>query len=480
MIQTFSLEQARLGAGRTGHWLQRPIVRYGGIAALGVALVVSMIVLTLPHPTTTTSGTTSGSRTTVVGQLAITTPSPTLAPPEITPFTLPAFSDWRVAYLAPGGAVHVSSLDGKTDLTGPVLNISVADTTNGAAPWVSPYTAQSYTSLSVAPNGRFLAYIDAAPRPAGAGVAPPNGPLGLINLAPDGPTRDGWSSASIAANVTHLAGWSPDSTHLAMEATVNNVQGVYVVGPTDAAPTLISTTNDNGPLAQSHAIGWLDNTHVLLMTTGGGSALLPVSSQSTPVSSGNVPGNSALTSRLTAPRSSNGDFSLATVDIVTGEAFEITRVPGTAVVALSPDGKEIEASSGCTGACTSLPPEVVDTATGLIHQLPNSSPSIMLQVMAMWQPGTANLAVAIASASTATTWQTWLVDTQHDSARQLRPDVYTIAWSPDGQYLLLGDEVTLQKDHNQTYMDVVSPSGAAAPAMIPHQMAAFIGFVKTA
>src|SRR5579859_5519224 len=94
-IQTYGPEKARLGGRRSGIWIQRPTVLYGGIALLGVVLVVAMVALTLPRPTSRTTTSALITRHTPIPTL---TSSPTSAPPPLPAFALPAFSDWRAAY----------------------------------------------------------------------------------------------------------------------------------------------------------------------------------------------------------------------------------------------------------------------------------------------------------------------------------------------------------------------------------------------
>ena len=62
------------------------------------------------------------------------TPEPTALPPGV----FQAFGDWRLAYLGVEGKLHIISLDGKTDLTGPVLSQGAGPVAPMAGPLPPP------------------------------------------------------------------------------------------------------------------------------------------------------------------------------------------------------------------------------------------------------------------------------------------------------------------------------------------------------
>ena len=112
---------------------------------------------------------------------------------------LPAFADWRIASLAgPGAPLHVLTLDGKSDLTGPTL-------------------AAGAHNLTISPNGRTIAYL----------TAPKYGPITLLEL--DARTLAA-RAITVPASVSSLFGeaWSPDGSRLAISGTVNDAPGMYL------------------------------------------------------------------------------------------------------------------------------------------------------------------------------------------------------------------------------------------------------------
>lgn len=153
-----------------------------------------------------------------------------MATAQPTTATLPAFSDWRVAYLDASANLHAVSTDGKTDIVGP--NLPGFTTTGFNLP-----------ASSVSPNGHLLAY--------GSDTTL------IASLA-------GGSSA--VTNVpgsggTYGLAWSPDGSLLAIS---NNVTMPLMVRSSDLQTRQIPTP----PAYQSARIGrlygWLDATHIVV------------------------------------------------------------------------------------------------------------------------------------------------------------------------------------------------------------------------
>jgi hypothetical protein len=418
-------------------------------------------------------------------------------------FALPAFNDWRAAYIAQDGNVHITSLDGQSDITGPALALNTTDTTNSTQ-WAGiGGTFQSVTSLAVSPNGQFLAYINQLSQPSGAGIAPPTGNLELYNLAPGGANAS-WTFANVPLRVTHIGGWSPDNTRVVVNALDSTgLPGIYIVAPASPQPQLVPTTGANGILSGAHVVGWLDAVHLLVFASSNNIQLPPLpTATSTPTASRfpNVASAAALSEMRPNHRSpktyganlapsvarsalsAGGNGLVATVDVITGTAYAIATIPYPAQVALSPDATQLVAEYYCNQGCTSpaLATETVDTATGALHPLPHSDTAIAPAGNFLWQPGAHTFAVTTVQAGQPTVpVQVSLVDAQQDSSHTLRPGAFALAWSPDGQLLALGDTTGLSTGTGATRVWLVSPT-AGTNLALPEPVVAFIGFVRTA
>lgn len=157
---------------------------------------------------------------------ALPTTPPTMAPTATPalPLFLPAFSDWRVAYQAPDGSLHAVSLDGKTDVAGPLLP---GEGFNGL----------SFPSAGVSPDGQFLAY---------------DGDGGLEVLAL---TQHAKGTANDHLGAQEMA-WSLDGRQL----VVGDGEGsLSVVDPTNGQPKPIAKPSG---VTLGHLIGWIDNAHL--------------------------------------------------------------------------------------------------------------------------------------------------------------------------------------------------------------------------
>jgi hypothetical protein len=486
------------GGGRLPTFLRPPTVWFTGIAAGALIMVVVLVLLSLPAPARTTTPTKTAGTITVRP-----TAEPTATAVVLPAFALPLFQDWRVAYLAADGVVHVTSLDGQTDLAGPALQLNLANTTNSTvAPGIGP-TYQSYTSMTVSPNGQYLAYINQPPQQFEAGIAPPTGDLVLSRLAAHPGVNVGWTTLDIPGQVTDVGGWSPDSSAVAFSATGNNATGIYIETPPAGKPRLIPGFENNGALANSHIVGWIDDSHLLLLVSGNGWALpplpkaaptsaptpsptlggTPAAMMPLPVAQSDAPlrDRSALSAPISSPRSSNQPQFLATMDITTGIGYSIADVPAGSQLALSPDGTHVVVQNSCVVGCiaSSLITELIDTHTGAVHSLPTSDAVIAPTGRFVWQPGANAFAATIATPpQQPNQWKVALVDAQHDAAHIVRAGAFAIGWSPDGQALVLGDAATI--GYGGTKVWLVTPASAGASVTLPQPMVAFIGFVRTA
>jgi hypothetical protein len=173
----------------------------------------------------------TGARTTA---LATATATPT--------GLLPSFTDWRIAALTNFNTLHVFTLDGKSDLTGPTLDAGAH-------------------SLTISPNGRTIAYL----------TAPKYGPITLLEL--DAHTR-AQSTIAVPIVTANLAGaaWSPDGSQLVVSGMLDGASGLYQVDARTGKPALVPQTGPGGASVylgdQADIAGWTDATHLVTFDRG--------------------------------------------------------------------------------------------------------------------------------------------------------------------------------------------------------------------
>jgi hypothetical protein len=143
----------------------------------------------------------------------------TLAPP------LPAFSDWRVAYLGEDTLLHIVSIDGKTQLTGPSMPM------RGALGAIQGLAAAS-------PDGRNLAYTTL------------NGAVIMQST----PTNVAFH---IVKGLYYDLAWSPQSDILALGAHDDTIL-LWRAGQTEAG---VIHQELNGHV---NLIGWIDESHLAI------------------------------------------------------------------------------------------------------------------------------------------------------------------------------------------------------------------------
>jgi hypothetical protein len=130
-----------------------------------------------------------------------------------------------MAYVASDHTLHILTLDGKTNLTGPVLSSPVYAAEEGLAGYAV-----------IAPDGRAIAY-----------------PGGVINLRPGAPGPAGIQS--VGDGVRYY--WSPDSTHVlspTFDASGNTSWEVFEITTAQSTPLPIPSDD--------FVIGWIDTTHL--------------------------------------------------------------------------------------------------------------------------------------------------------------------------------------------------------------------------
>jgi WD40-like Beta Propeller Repeat len=137
---------------------------------------------------------------------------------------LPTFSDWRAAYLAADGLLHVITLDGKTDLAGPQL------------PGMDSY-GLIFASAGISPNGHLLAYDTNS--------------LSIVEVTGRRPV-----AGSVGGAYTMF--WSPDGAEIALG---DNVGGFSVARAADGSWHVVPGTRPSWYYVLD---GWIDTTHLLI------------------------------------------------------------------------------------------------------------------------------------------------------------------------------------------------------------------------
>jgi WD40-like Beta Propeller Repeat len=482
-------------------FLRPPVVYVTATAALGLVVALTLISVSLVQLTQRPARTTGPQARATATQAH---PSPSASAPPLAAFDLPPFPDWRAAYIAADGKVHVSTLDGRYDLVGPALSLNDGDTTGGVGTFKVSGGAGVRQAAAISPDGHTLAYVAQAPLPQGAGVAPPSGPIVIAPLS-------GGGDRVVRASANDVF-WSPDGTRLAFDGSVDSAQGVYIVNAQDPTrnPTLVPGTSGVGALAYAQVLGWIDAKHVLLLTTGSGSALPPLptptasptphvtptatattSPTAQPTTTGTSSGQgstagfasrASIGALLSVPRSS-GPRPIAMVDVASGQAFEVYRLPPVSYPYLSPDGKEILVTGG--GGCAPCTdpqqggPLLIDTATGKVHALPSSGALLPPTATIVWSADSSAVAVTLPDKSDQP--DRWIVDAivpVHDTGETLRTGGFAVAWSPDGQTVLVGDATGLNAGAAKVWLQSPASPGSQA-ATLPQVMVEFLGFVRT-
>jgi WD40-like Beta Propeller Repeat len=475
-------------------FLRPPLVYYTGGAALCALLALTFIIISLPVLFAPSKTTATGTTSTVTSKVTATVGTPPV-------FSLPVFSDWRAAYIAADGKVHIAALDGSSNITGPALSLNAGDTRGG----IGNYQGGSvlFQAAAVSPDGHTLAYVNQPPQPAGAGIAQPNGPIELVPLAGGGADH----AVNASANDVY---WSPDGQYIAFDGTVNGQVGVYVAEARTGRVSTIPQTQSPSPLSYSHVIGWIDSNHLAVVNSQGSSLFSPLPTATaaptatatavttpavTPSPSGttsrDVPGGASVASTgaqdLAAhvPGSSDGN-SVLTLNISSGQANLLVGMDPGALFSLSPDGTTLLASSngGCApGPCpgpTGGNAALVNTTTGQMQVLQTSVALLPPVGSFYWSPDSLSVAQTIPSKpSDPSGWLVNVVDLEGASGVTLRTEAFALGWSPDGKSIIVADSAGVTQGQAQAQaIQAASPS--STPATLPGKVTDFLGFVKTA
>jgi hypothetical protein len=124
---------------------------------------------------------------------------------------------------------------------------------------------------------------------------------------------------------------------------------------------------------------------------------------------------------------------------------------------------------------------LIDTQSGAQEQLTGITQATGAAgiVAVAWQPGTQTIAVTDGNL------QSWLLDTQQDSATKLLPGQYVAGWAPNQGPLIVTTADQSEKVGNGPF-DIsaitLSPSGQISTTLLTHAAWTFpfVGFVRTA
>ncbi len=402
---------------RTRGWL-------GGLAIAAVALALVVVFVSLgrgqagpvhPGATATATNPTTASATAVPGA------------------TLPAFSDWRAAYLDDFGNLHVVSLDGKTDL--PLSGVSaLAQHNNG----VSMSNNQVY-HFGVSPDGHVLAFL--------SGVK--EGTLELLTFTP---SQGAQATLTNVAITTSSFLWSPDGAWLAAGGTFNHMPGLYRINSRTATPTLVPGTQAGGPdgydTSQS-VTGWIDATHLLIYTPPG------------------------------------GPHPLVSINVLTGEelpiAIPVNWFPTLIVHNTDPYALIVPNKSQCCPPATGS--ALLDLKTDQVTQLPNITHTLgEILIPAVGNPASSTPILASAPGVLEDARaQLYLADLLADSATPIATGVVPLGWTPDGKTLLVAQTASANGGlPGHAAYALTPPAAGATPLVIAQKLQTFIGFVRTA
>lgn len=408
----------------------------GGVAALCLILAFAVIFVTLQR---------RGGTVTPVATASVTV--------QHQGSILPAFHDWRAAYLDRFDAMHVVSLDGKSDTLVTILN------------GLTVFNSQG-NRAAISPDGRYLAYVD----------SPKYGRIHLVDLAATTPAAQ--AERVIQGEISDVF-WSPNGRWLLAVGTIGKSSSLFRVDPLTA-----TVTPFDGYSISAAVVGWLDPARLLVLM------YLPISDVSAPiVRVGGSANPSRNTSRELAQSLSSGQPSYYIVDVAAGTiqaANGVTVPTGWSIVALLPGTPTALITPSSCGAGCPVPPtsyELLDYTTGQITQTPkiNSVAVDDIGPLSVDPVGGSGLFAATPFTPQGAGSQLFLCDPVHDGARPLAAGVFAVDWTPDGQTLLLADVASLYNDTGEGALSTLDiEQSQVQPVPIAQNMVRYLGLVRTA
>ncbi len=292
--------------------------------------------------------------------------------------TFPAFSDWRMAYVASDGHIHAISLDGKTDVTGPAVTSDLMDTNT---------IDTVFASSGISPDGHSLVYY---------------APDGLTALDLQGKRPLQQSPTPFAVDFA----WAADGKQLASGDAAGNF---YTFDTSGSLPPTHVPGTVNSQLRE--VFGWIDATHLLV-----GDFVHPFAAQP------------------------SYTYVLDSLDLTSGSLRQLALLQEVGLdaprILLSPNGKQVLFYNAPLQNLPYTPfVDVIDLTTGAIAPLPHIAQGIQgAPESYAWQPGSNIVAISTGFIVNGDA-KDWLLDLQHDTFTQFASQHFIGQWTPDGKAL---------------------------------------------
>ena len=361
----------------------------------------------------------SSNDTTPRGATAVTTNTP-------SPISVAAFSDWRAAYVDSTGNVHAVTIDGKTDLTiDRVGDLGIH--------------ALNLPPASVSRDGHLLAFESRRG-------------LAVHNL----------TGSSLGQRVPDIGAesqviWSPNGAQLILDDNQGAKSVISVAdGKLNTSPSSLPTL---GPV-----LGWVDNSHIALVTFG------------------------------TATAGAATSLTIAVADVTSWAlrsvvTMQMSSLTGEWRFSLSPDGKHILYYNKRFRSDPYVPTvKELDVASGAMTSLPG-----LARAMGTYSGFTSLAWTADSQKIAASTGfdlnndlKTWILDLRSDKATQLQLPTgrYVAGWAPGTGALILSSGKDSVVDAGPFTVTVVSLGAGSnvTETVLTHQAYTFpfVGFVRTA
>jgi hypothetical protein len=352
------------------------------------------------------------------------------APPmaTATPAGLPAFSDWRIAYLDQTARLHAVTADGRTDVPGPVLPAMGIH-----GPNLEP--------LPISADGRYLAYSSGEF-------------LYVVDVS--GKRYPSTPRMSVVYDMV----WSPDGGLLAVSDRFS-VPVLYRLA--DGQPLRIPSTLDRSN-GFGWFIGWIDNEHLAI-------SLYPH----------NPNGGDPTTMQVAS-------LDITTGQVRVMASFAVAML-GQPWFLLAPDGRQVLLYNSQFRLDPYTPTlDLIDTASGQVTPLPHLAQVVGASgglLNPVWRPGTeiiASTTNAVNAGQAAP--HPWLLDLAHDRYTSLSVTDIPVGWMPNQDLLILA--TGYQSRANGGPYGIIAarcaPDGQCTVTRLTDDAGhfAFLGFVRTA
>jgi hypothetical protein len=315
---------------------------------------------------------------------------------------------WAAVYLDASDRLHFVTPSGR-EIVGPVL------------PLAGLIASSPLEDASISPDGQRLAYVQAGDPNTGGKVA-------IFDFAT--------GTLQVTGVIALQLAWSPDSTTIAAAGQLDTGT-IWLVNAATGADHSITTRVNGSPGGLGRLLSWTDDAHLAAIVSAG----------------------APQADTLHADTLSGGPHNLlGVIDVSSGQTRIITGLITPPDVYVSPDGAvallassiwspKAELANLRTGDVTPLPAITAAFSGKLVYMdNTNYAQGGNYSVHFAWQPGTHTLALSLRASgvgmegtSGAATQPAgaWLLNLDADTATQITRSTYPLAWSADGQTLLL-------------------------------------------